>query len=87
MSYTVLLSGQAERFYRKLRKDARARVREALINLGDDPHAGKKLHGDLRGNYSLRVGNLRIVYNISEREKTVCIIAIGPRRTVYRSSL
>ena len=87
MSYTVLLSGQAEKFYKKLRKDARARVREALINLGDDPHVGKNLHGDLRGNCSLRVGKLRIVYNISEREKTVCIIAIGPRRRVYRLSL
>ena len=84
MSYTVLLSSQAEKFYRRLRKNTRARVREALISLGNKPHAGKRLHGDLRGSYSLRVGTLRIIYNVSESDKAVYIIAIGPRKTIYR---
>ena len=61
MSYKVLLSSQAKKFYEKLRKSVRARVREALISLEDNPHAGKRLHGDLRGSYSLRVGKLKIV--------------------------
>ena len=37
MSYTVLLSNQAEKFYKKLRKNVRARVREALITLESQP--------------------------------------------------
>jgi len=61
LSYKVLLSSQAKKFYEKLRKSVRARVREALISLEDNPHAGKRLHGDLRGSYSLRVGKLKIV--------------------------
>jgi len=84
LSYAVLLSSQAEKFYKKLRKNVRARVREALISLESQPHAGKRLHGDLGGNYSLRVGKLRIIYNISERDKAVYIIAIGPRKIIYR---
>ena len=84
MSYTVLLSSQAEKFYKKLQKNVQARVREALISLENKPHAGKRLHGDLRGNYSLRVGKLRIIYNISERNKAIYVIAIGPRKMIYR---
>ena len=84
MSYTVLLSSRAEKFYRKLRKNIRARVSEALISLENQPYAGKRLHGELRENYSLRVGKIRIVYNVSEKDKIAYVIAIGLRKTVYQ---
>jgi len=84
LSYTVLLSNQAERFYKKLQKNVRTRVREALTTLESQPQAGKRLHGELRENYSLRVGKLRIIYYVSEKDKTIYIIAIGPRKTIYR---
>jgi mRNA-degrading endonuclease RelE of RelBE toxin-antitoxin system len=84
LSYTVLLSNQAEKFYKKLRKNIRARVREALITLESQPQAGKRLHGELRENYSLRVGKLRIIYYVSEKNKTIYVIAIGPRKTIYK---
>jgi mRNA-degrading endonuclease RelE of RelBE toxin-antitoxin system len=71
---TVLLSRQAEK----------SQVRESLIGLEDQPYAGKRLHGDLKENYSLRVGKLRIIYTISEKDKTIYIIAIGPRKTIYQ---
>jgi len=83
LKYSVLLSRQAERFYKKLRENVKAQVRENLIDLENQPRAGKRLHGDLKENYSLRVGKLRIIYTISEKEKTVYIVAIGPRKTVY----
>jgi len=83
LSYKVLLSSQSGKFYRRLQKNVQGRVRKALISLENQPHAGKKLHGDLRGNYSLRVGKIRIVYNVSEKDKTVYVIAVGPRKTIY----
>lgn len=86
MSYTVLLSGQAEKIYGKLSKDVRFRVRRALVNLKNKPYIGKRLHGDLRGNYSLRIGKFRIIYCVSEKDKTVFIIAIGPRKSIYQKS-
>jgi len=82
LKYSVPLSRQAERFYKKLRENVKAQVRENLIDLENQPRTGKRLHGDLKENYSLRVGKLRIVYTISEKEKTVYIVAIGPRKTV-----
>ncbi len=71
-------------FYRKLRGDVQARVRDALLTLENEPHTGKRLHGDLRRNYSLRVGKLRIIYYIVEDDKTVYVIAIGQRKAIYR---
>ena len=84
MSYTVLLSNQAEKFYERLRKNIRARVREALITLESQPRVGKRLHGELRENYSLRVGKLRVIYYVSEKDKIIYVIAIGPRKTIYK---
>jgi mRNA interferase RelE/StbE len=82
--YTVRLSRQAEKFYKKLEKNVKARVREALLILENQPYAGKQLHGKLKNNYSTRVGKSRIIYMVSEKDKTVYIIAIGPRKTIYR---
>jgi len=84
LSYTVLLSNQAEKFYERLRKNIRARVREALITLESQPRVGKRLHGELRENYSLRVGKLRVIYYVSEKDKIIYVIAIGPRKTIYK---
>jgi len=84
MTYTVLLSHHAEKFYKKLNKNLKDRVKEALIKLQNEPHLGKTLHGDLKGNYSIRIEKIRIIYSISEKNKTVYTIAIGPRKTVYQ---
>ena len=82
--FTVVLSRQTERFYKKLEGKEKATLQECLINLEQDPYAGKRLHGDLKDNFSFRVGKLRIIYAVSEKDKTVYVIAIGPRRTIYK---
>ena len=84
MKYTVILSRLAEHFYKKLEDDIKPQVRNCLISLEEAAYAGKRLHGDLKDNYSLRVGKLRIIYAVSEKEKIVHIIAIGPRKTIYQ---
>ena len=83
--YTVILSRQAEHFFKKLDGRVKVKVRECLISLEEEVYAGKRLHGDLKENYSLRVGKkLRIIYAVSEKDKTVYVVAIGPRRSVYQ---
>ncbi|MCJ7763147.1 type II toxin-antitoxin system RelE/ParE family toxin [Candidatus Bathyarchaeota archaeon] len=84
MKYTVLLSRQAEKFYKNLEEKLKAQVRECLIGLEDQAYAGKRLHGDLKENCSLRVGKLRIIYTISEKDKIVYVVAMGPRKTIYQ---
>jgi len=84
LTYTVLLSRQAENFYKKLNTPLKDKVREALIALQNQPRLGKPLHGDLKGNYSIRIGKIRIIYSVSEKDKTIYTVAIGPRKTVYQ---
>ena len=80
----VILSRQTERFYGKLEGKVKANVRECLISLEGDAYVGKRLHGDLKENFSLRVGKIRIIYTVSEKDKVVYVIAIGPRISVYQ---
>ena len=82
--FTVVLSRQAERFFKKLEGKDKAAVGECLISLEVDAYAGKRLHGDLKENFSLRVGKLRIIYSVSEKDKVVHVVAVGPRKSVYR---
>lgn len=84
MKNTVVLSRQAERFYKKLEKKTKDQIRESLLALEDDAYSGKRLHGDLKEFWSLRVEKLRIIYTFLEKEKTIYVIAMGPRRTVYK---
>ena len=82
--YKVVLSRQTERFFKKLERNDKTNVSGCLISLEEDAYAGKRLHGDLKENFSLRVGKLRIIYTISEKDKVVHVVAIGPRRSVYQ---
>ncbi|MGD0070642.1 MAG: type II toxin-antitoxin system mRNA interferase toxin, RelE/StbE family [Candidatus Bathyarchaeia archaeon] len=85
MKYTVILSRQAEHFYKELEQKTKTQVRDCLISLEDEAYAGKRLHGDLKENWSLRVGRkLRVIYTISEKDKIVYVIAIGQRNTIYQ---
>jgi len=82
--YTVVLSRQAEHFYKRLDVKIKAKVRDCLISLEEEAYAGKRLRGDLKENYSLRVGQkLRIIYTVSEQEAIVYVVAIGARRNIY----
>jgi mRNA-degrading endonuclease RelE of RelBE toxin-antitoxin system len=83
--FTVILSRQAEHFYKKLDSKIKAEVSAVLISLEEEPYNGKRLHGALKENYSLRVGEkIRVIYSVSEKEKTVYVVAIGPRRNIYQ---
>jgi len=82
--YKVVLSRQAEHFYKKLGRKVKAKVLECLINLDEEAYSGKRLHGDLKENWSLRIEKLRIIYTISDKDKVVYVVAIGPRNSIYQ---
>lgn len=60
-------------------------IENALGLLERDPRAGHALRGKLRGLYSLRVGAYRILYQLTDGEKTVRVAAIRHRAGTYRS--
>jgi mRNA interferase RelE/StbE len=45
---------------------------------------GKPLRGELSGNWSLRIGDYRIIYRIDEDEKILTLLRVGHRKTVYK---
>jgi mRNA-degrading endonuclease RelE of RelBE toxin-antitoxin system len=48
-----------------------------------EPHAGCPLRGRLRGLYSLRVGSYRIIYQLTDNDKTVRVATIRHRSVAY----
>ena len=48
---------------------------------------GKSLRDEFEGLRSFRVGRFRIVYGIASRDRTVDIVAIGPRSRIYEETL
>jgi mRNA interferase RelE/StbE len=84
--HEVLLSGQAERDFRRLPAEVFQRVIAAIRSLGADPRPPgcRKLRGSTRDDYRIRVGEYRVVYEIDDRKKAVRIMRARHRREVYR---
>jgi mRNA interferase RelE/StbE len=75
-------SSPAQKFIAELHPPLQARVENALLEIASEPRSGKALKGDLKGNFSYRVGDWRIIYSL---EKTfVYVKDIRHRREVYR---
>ena len=83
-SYSVLIKRSATRELADLPIPDRRRVVAMIEGLAEDPRPRgcEKLSGEEK--YRLRQGDLRILYDIDDRETTVTIVKIGHRRDVYR---
>ncbi|MEW6162536.1 MAG: type II toxin-antitoxin system RelE/ParE family toxin [Nitrospirota bacterium] len=85
--YEVLISHEAEKYYKKQDKDTKRRLNKCIDNLRIEPLSGphiKRLHGELEGKYRYDIGGLRIVYEVNAKNKTVEIKAIRSRGDVYK---
>jgi mRNA interferase RelE/StbE len=82
-SYSVALAPAAERDLRKLAPEVRERLRPAIDALATNPRPSgvKKLSS---GDYRIRVGPLRVVYEVRDRVLVVLVLKIAHRREVYR---
>jgi mRNA interferase RelE/StbE len=60
-------------------------VEDALGLLEREPDSGHALRGRLRGLRSLRVGAYRIIYQLSDNDQTVRVVAIRHRSIAYRT--
>lgn len=87
MTYSVRLSPHAARDYKKLDPAIRPGIHTAIDSLQHQPLTGpkiKRLKGRLHDYYRYRIGDYRIVYAVSQRERVVFIDYIQPRKDVYR---
>lgn len=81
----ITLSPAAARQLRKLDGSARRRVQAAIDLLAQEPRpaGAKKLVGG-RGEWRVRTGDYRIVYEIDDGVLVILVLAVGHRRDIYR---
>jgi mRNA interferase RelE/StbE len=84
VTYEVLLAPAAERQLRKLDPHGRRRVQAAIDLLAMEPRppAARQLVGGA-GEWRVRTGDYRIIYEIQDQQLLVLVIKVGHRRDVY----
>lgn len=84
--YKILLHNKAAKVYKKLNDKTIARINKAVDTLKENPFYGKdvrRLLGELKEKYRLRVGEYRIVFRVEEEEKVAILEDIKLRGRVY----
>ena len=85
MTYRILLAPKAVRQLRKFDPPVRRRIQAAVELLAEDPRppAATQLVGGA-GEWRVRTGDYRIVYQIEDDELLVLVLRAAHRREIYR---
>lgn len=84
--YRILFSKNANKYYQRIILSQAKRIDQVLLKLSHDPYRGgdiKRLTG-MPGLFRLRVGDLRVIFEIREKEKSVWVDQILPRGQAYK---
>lgn len=86
MTYRITLSPMAARQLRKLDAQVRRRIQAALELLAEQPRppSAIRLVGG-SGEWRVRTGDYRIVYEIEDDRLLIVVLRVGHRREVYES--
>jgi mRNA-degrading endonuclease RelE of RelBE toxin-antitoxin system len=69
---------------KKINSADKNKIRKKIESLKENPLSGKLLKGELTGLRSLKAWPLRIIYIFSSKTKTISIVAIDYRGSVYK---
>ena len=83
--YEVLLERAAERNLRRLTPEEFRRATVAIRALADDPRPTgcRKISGS-RSDWRIRIGTLRVIYEIDDEAREVRVMRVRHRREAYR---
>ena len=83
MTYSISILRRAQKELARLEKLDYERVRDAIYLLAEEPRPNncKKLVG--RDGWRLRIGDLRVIYEIADKTKMITILHVGHRREIY----
>ncbi len=82
--YTIKFTEEAKKKIQKLDPSIRPVIKKAIESLVDNPYRGKSLSYDLKGLYSLRTTDYRIIYRVKGEELVIIVISVGHRGDVYK---
>ena len=83
IEFSHLAAKELEKIYKVDRKLYTCFI-TAIKTLKANPYQGKRLKGKLVGDYSLHIGDHRVIYTVFKDKLTIYIIDLGHRREIYR---
>ena len=84
--YRLSYTDEAKKQILKLDERWKREIRIAVEEIAKTPSIGKSLTRELKGRFSYRVGDYRIIYRIYHSEVVVLILTVGHRRDVYEKA-
>lgn len=86
MTYSVLFESKALKKLYSFETELLKRIRRKTDELARNPRPSgvKKLVGENQSGYRIRVGDVRILYTIDDKDRIVHIFDIEPRDKAYK---
>jgi mRNA interferase RelE/StbE len=87
VTYDVLLTHEAQRFYKKADTVLVRKLNRCFLYLGKNPYEHpniKRLKGPSAGYFRYQVGDWRVVYGVDEQKREITVLLIAYRSKVYR---
>jgi len=81
--YKILLLPQAQKDLDNFKGKIFQQIKNKIFSLGESPRPAGCLKLTAEEGYRLRLGNYRIIYRISDKEKKVYIYRIKHRKEAY----
>ena len=78
----LFLTRTFQKKFQKLSSDIQEKIEDTLKVIYTNLYIGKKLMGNLQGEFSFRVGKYRIIYFI-DKKKNIWIETVSQRKDVY----
>jgi len=85
VTYRITIARGAAKTFRGLHLQVAVRLKAAIQALAGDPRPPGSLQlsgGD--GEFRIRVGDYRIIYDVQDDKLVVLVLRVGHRREVYR---
>lgn len=83
MTYQIHIVEKAKKELNKIPFLYQKKIIKSFDLLSKEPFLGKKLKGELKGYYSLKLWPYRIIYEIDQKNHVVIILKIGHRQGIY----
>ena len=86
-NYNVQFTKEALKYFNKLDRRTQKRIAQVIEELKMNPQVLpniKPMEGLPYEQYRIRIGNLRIVYRVNNRQLLIIVVKIGPRGDVYK---
>ncbi|MDC7239172.1 MAG: type II toxin-antitoxin system RelE/ParE family toxin [Spirochaetales bacterium] len=84
MTYKISILRRAQKQLTKIPANDYKKVKQAIIDLAQDPRpaGSKKLKG--RQGWRIRQGDFRVIYEIQDDKLIILVLDVGNRKDVYR---